>query len=242
MRKCGAKGPGLDGWERHDLASDPWGGMAAGQLFTPPSRADDACSLRQVTPGHTIRSRPAGIVRTVRQGKDDVSSSCACWDAVCRLSSRARRALQRARGGWLRLTAEVSGCTFTLMSRGILSTAESRRPVVAAAGVRVRARRLPRDDDRGRRAGGEDLPAYVSKLFPTKEKLFVAALESCFDQVVDALEKGADSAEPQSPTPSSTRWVVRMRSSSATGRCCSCRCTPNRSPTCRRSARRCGPG
>jgi AcrR family transcriptional regulator len=40
-------------------------------------------------------------------------------------------------------------------------------------------------------------PAYVFKLYPSKERLFVAALQSCFDQVVDALEKGADAAEAQ---------------------------------------------
>lgn len=42
-------------------------------------------------------------------------------------------------------------------------------------------------------------PAYVFKLFPSKEKLFVAALEDCFAQVLDALAAGADAAESQDP-------------------------------------------
>lgn len=39
-------------------------------------------------------------------------------------------------------------------------------------------------------------PAYVFKLFPTKEELFVAALEQCFDRILDALAVGASSAAP----------------------------------------------
>lgn len=42
-------------------------------------------------------------------------------------------------------------------------------------------------------------PAYVFKLFPGKDSLFVAALENCFDHVIVALERGADSASDQSP-------------------------------------------
>ena len=41
--------------------------------------------------------------------------------------------------------------------------------------------------------------AYVFKLFPSKEKLFVAALDRCFERVVAALEVGADAAASQSP-------------------------------------------
>ena len=41
--------------------------------------------------------------------------------------------------------------------------------------------------------------AYVFKLFPTKEKLFVAALDRCFERVVAALTEGADAAKSQSP-------------------------------------------
>ena len=42
-------------------------------------------------------------------------------------------------------------------------------------------------------------PAYVFKLFPRKEALFVAALDACFDQILDALAAGADESAEQSP-------------------------------------------
>lgn len=43
-------------------------------------------------------------------------------------------------------------------------------------------------------------PAYVFKLFPSKERLFVAAVEMCFDEIVSVLEEavsgvGDDTAE-----------------------------------------------
>lgn len=41
--------------------------------------------------------------------------------------------------------------------------------------------------------------AYVFKLFPSKEKLFVAALDRCFERVVEALAEGAEKAASQSP-------------------------------------------
>ena len=41
--------------------------------------------------------------------------------------------------------------------------------------------------------------AYVFKLFPTKQKLFVAALDRCFERVLAAIEAGADAAATQSP-------------------------------------------
>jgi AcrR family transcriptional regulator len=39
-------------------------------------------------------------------------------------------------------------------------------------------------------------PAYVFKLFPGKEPLFVAALEECFRLVLEALEQGAKGTSP----------------------------------------------
>jgi AcrR family transcriptional regulator len=49
-------------------------------------------------------------------------------------------------------------------------------------------------------AGGAGIsPSYVFKLFPGKEALFVAALESCFDQIVDALAQGADASSGRTP-------------------------------------------
>lgn len=41
--------------------------------------------------------------------------------------------------------------------------------------------------------------AYVFKLFPRKQDLFVAAFESCCDQIITALEAGADRADAQTP-------------------------------------------
>jgi len=42
-------------------------------------------------------------------------------------------------------------------------------------------------------------PAYVFKLFPTKEQLFVAALVRCFDLIEAALERGAAASTAQEP-------------------------------------------
>lgn len=94
----------------------------------------------------------------------------------------------------------MSDCTFTHMNRPTLSTAEIRKPVVAAAAVQEFARGGYHGTtiaDVARTA--KISPAYVIKLFPTKERLFVTALERCFDLVVDSLAKGADEAEDQSP-------------------------------------------
>jgi AcrR family transcriptional regulator len=41
--------------------------------------------------------------------------------------------------------------------------------------------------------------AYVFKLFPSKESLFVAALERCFERVVEALQVGAQATVVQTP-------------------------------------------
>jgi AcrR family transcriptional regulator len=40
-------------------------------------------------------------------------------------------------------------------------------------------------------------PAYVFKLFPSKESLFVAALDECFARIVASLEAGADESAQQ---------------------------------------------
>jgi AcrR family transcriptional regulator len=86
------------------------------------------------------------------------------------------------------------------MNTVTLSTAETRRPVVAAAALREFARggyhgATVADVARESRIS----PAYVFKLFPSKESLFVAALEACFDEVLDALAVGADRAEGTEP-------------------------------------------
>ena len=82
----------------------------------------------------------------------------------------------------------------------ILSTAEIRKPVVAATAVQVFARGGFHGTTIADVARESQIsPAYVFKLFPSKERLFVAALEECFVQIVAALEEGAKSAEDQSP-------------------------------------------
>jgi AcrR family transcriptional regulator len=82
----------------------------------------------------------------------------------------------------------------------ILSTADTRRPVVAAAALREFARggyhgTTVADVARAAKIS----PAYVFKLYPRKEALFVAALEACFDQIVAALAEGADAAGSPEP-------------------------------------------
>jgi AcrR family transcriptional regulator len=97
---------------------------------------------------------------------------------------------------------DVSECTVTLMPsrEAILSTAEARRPLVAAAAMREFSRGGYHGTtvaDVAREA--KISPAYVFKLVPRKESLFAAALETCFAEIVEALERGAESAEDQSP-------------------------------------------
>jgi AcrR family transcriptional regulator len=91
-----------------------------------------------------------------------------------------------------------SECTVTHMSS--LSTADFRRPVIASTAVRVFARggfHGTTVADVAREAGIS--PAYVFKLFPSKERLFVAALEDCFAQILATLETGADSSPDPGP-------------------------------------------
>lgn len=42
-------------------------------------------------------------------------------------------------------------------------------------------------------------PAYVFKLFPSKEKLFVAALDRCFELIQQSLSDGAEIPDEQTP-------------------------------------------
>ncbi|MCF4122595.1 TetR/AcrR family transcriptional regulator [Antribacter sp. KLBMP9083] len=86
------------------------------------------------------------------------------------------------------------------MTRTALSTAELRKPVVAAAAVREFAGggfhgTTIADVARAAKIS----PAYVIKLYPSKERLFVTALETCFAQVVESLAAGADRAQDPSP-------------------------------------------
>ena len=43
-------------------------------------------------------------------------------------------------------------------------------------------------------------PAYASKLFASKERLFVAALEECFERIAEALARAVDSALDATPS------------------------------------------
>lgn len=82
----------------------------------------------------------------------------------------------------------------------ILSTAEVRRPLVAASAVREFARGGFHGTTVAAVASDAKIsPAYVFKLFPSKEQLFVVALEECFSQIVAALTEGADASADQSP-------------------------------------------
>lgn len=75
----------------------------------------------------------------------------------------------------------------------ILSTADTRRPAVAAAALREFARGGYHGTTVANVAQQAKIsPAYVFKLFPRKEALFAAALEACFDAVVQALDEGTE--------------------------------------------------
>lgn len=94
-------------------------------------------------------------------------------------------------------SAGSSECTLTHMpSRpATLSTSDSRRPVVLASAIRAFARAGYAGTtiaDVGREA--DISAAYVFKLYPSKEILFVAALERCYELVEEALEAGAQRA------------------------------------------------
>lgn len=82
-----------------------------------------------------------------------------------------------------------------------ISVAEARRPVVAEAALT----RFAHGGLHGTTVAdvaheAKISPAYVFKLFPKKEILFIAALEACFDEVVEALEYSADTATEQTPS------------------------------------------
>ena len=81
-----------------------------------------------------------------------------------------------------------------------LSTSELRRPAVVDSAVRVFARSGYLGTAVAQVAAEAKIStAYVFKLFPSKEQLFVAALDHCFDLVEEALADGAASAADQTP-------------------------------------------
>jgi len=85
-------------------------------------------------------------------------------------------------------------------SRTTLSTAEARRETVIASAIEVFAESgylgtpIAAVADRAKISS-----AYVFKLFPGKESLFVAALDRCFELVEQALERGAADSAEQTP-------------------------------------------
>ncbi|WP_407571667.1 TetR/AcrR family transcriptional regulator [Deinococcus altitudinis] len=89
----------------------------------------------------------------------------------------------------------------------VLSTAEARRETVLDSAVVVFARSgyLGTPITAVAEHAGIS-PAYVFKLFPSKEALFVAALERCFASVLVALERGADASGDQ--TPDGLLWAM----------------------------------
>ncbi|SFB49647.1 transcriptional regulator, TetR family [Amycolatopsis marina] len=95
-----------------------------------------------------------------------------------------------------------SECTVTHVNeeRATLSTSEARRETVVTSAVKVFAQ--------GGYSGtpitavaehARISPAYVFKLFAGKVPLFVAALERCYERILDALEDGAARATTQTP-------------------------------------------
>lgn len=86
------------------------------------------------------------------------------------------------------------------LRKTVLSTSESRREAVLRSAMEVFATHgylgTPVTDIAKR---ARISPAYVFKLFPRKEELFVAALERCFERIVAALSNGADESADQTP-------------------------------------------
>jgi AcrR family transcriptional regulator len=85
-------------------------------------------------------------------------------------------------------------------NRSVLSTADARRDVVISSAITTFARTGYLGTPISAVAEHARIsPAYVFKLFPSKEQLFVAALDRCFELVMDSLAEGADGAADQTP-------------------------------------------
>lgn len=81
-----------------------------------------------------------------------------------------------------------------------LSTAEARRPLVVRAATASFARAGYRATTVADVATEAKISsAYVFKLFAGKEALFVAALEDCYERIVEALAEGVESATDRTP-------------------------------------------
>jgi AcrR family transcriptional regulator len=86
--------------------------------------------------------------------------------------------------------------------KAVLSTSEARRQAVIQAAMIVFATNgylgTPVTDVAKR---AKISTAYVFKLFPSKQELFVSALERCFEVILAALAKGAEESADQAPEP-----------------------------------------
>ncbi|HEX6955351.1 MAG TPA: TetR/AcrR family transcriptional regulator [Agromyces sp.] len=81
-----------------------------------------------------------------------------------------------------------------------LSTAEARRPLVVRAAIRTFARGGYRATTVADVAAEAKISAaYVFKLFPGKEALFVAALDECYERILEALAGGVERAPGGTP-------------------------------------------
>lgn len=81
-----------------------------------------------------------------------------------------------------------------------LSTADARRPLVIRAATATFARAGYRATTVADVAVEASISsAYVFKLFTGKEALFIAALDDCFERIIQALEDGVESATEQTP-------------------------------------------
>lgn len=81
-----------------------------------------------------------------------------------------------------------------------LSTSDLRRDTVVASAIAVFAQGGYLGTSVATVASHAGISqAYVFKLFPSKELLFVTALDQCFEQIQTALAKGADASNDPSP-------------------------------------------
>jgi AcrR family transcriptional regulator len=92
-------------------------------------------------------------------------------------------------------------------ARTTLSTSEARRETVVASALVVFAQTgYLGTPVTAVAAHAKISPAYVFKLYPSKESLFVAALTRCFELVREALEEGAQRSTEN--TPDAILWTM----------------------------------
>ncbi|WP_426519989.1 TetR/AcrR family transcriptional regulator [Diaminobutyricibacter sp. McL0618] len=89
----------------------------------------------------------------------------------------------------------------TARTRTPLSTADARRDTVITSAIQVFATNGYLGTPIAAVAEHARIsPAYVFKLFPGKETLFVAALDRCFELIEESLARGAEEAGAQTPS------------------------------------------